>query len=32
MDLSDTVTDDLRTQLHRVEGQIRGIEMFLRLG
>jgi DNA-binding FrmR family transcriptional regulator len=29
MDLSDVVTDDLRTRLHRVEGQIRGIEKML---
>jgi DNA-binding FrmR family transcriptional regulator len=29
MDLSDTVTDDLRNRLHRVKGQIRGIEKML---
>ena len=32
MDLSDTVVDDLRTRLHRVEGQIRGIEKMLEDG
>jgi DNA-binding FrmR family transcriptional regulator len=29
MDLPDTVTDDLRKRLRRVEGQIRGIEKML---
>ena len=29
MDLTDTVIDDLRKRLHRVEGQIRGIEKML---
>jgi DNA-binding FrmR family transcriptional regulator len=32
VDLSDTVVDDLRTRLHRVEGQIRGIEKMLEDG
>lgn len=29
MDLPDTVTDDLRKRLHRIEGQVRGIERML---
>lgn len=32
MDLPDTVTDDLRKRLRRVEGQVRGIEKMLEEG
>ena len=32
MELPDTVTDDLRTRLRRVEGQVRGIEKMLEEG